>query len=342
MSTQTALATRDPQALARPETALVFTDEMKQATRSMVGSLIKTEAQFGLFFAFCANTGLNPVAKEVYGWTDWKDKDKLVIAVGIDGFRKLGGQRANVEAIETAYCGDDGVWRNAWPKSMGTPAGCRCRIWLQGARRPIESVIYFEDFHMKSNPNWNEQTGRVRHMMAVRAEAHAWRKVPNTGLNGYNVQLTDEVELPTLTETYPDALTAGETEPGDDGVITDTPNTAAPVPHANATPPRMDYAAPTTTGSTPAPPSDPGAIPTDIRVLTNTMQQEYYALGGTRETLLGHLQATVSPEAAKLGDTTQDERAAFLIALRSHRCLPGTAGWALEATVEGDPFEDEA
>lgn len=327
MSTETALATRAPQALAHQETALVFTDEMKAATRSMVGSLIKTEAQFGLFFAFCANTGLNPVAKEVYGWTDYRDKDKLVIAVGIDGFRKLGGQRAKVEAIETAFCGDDGVWRDAWPKSMGTPAGCRCRIWLQGARRPIESVIYFEDFHMKSNPNWNEQTGRVRHMMAVRAEAHAWRKVPNTGLNGYNVQLAEEEDLPTVTEAYADALPAGE--PAE--VVIDTPHTAAPVPHANATPPRMD----------PAPQAPPHAPEPSAPVSGPAVMALYQELGGTRDTLLGHMQV-LFPDLETYKGVAPEKTQQFGAELFARKCLPGQPGWPLDATVEEeDLFGDQ-
>jgi len=68
--------------------------------------------EFNLFMAVCVAHGLNPILKQIH---PVKYKGRMVIQIGIDGFR-LQAQRSKEYRGQLGpyWCGDDGEWKEVW------------------------------------------------------------------------------------------------------------------------------------------------------------------------------------------------------------------------------------
>lgn len=328
MSTGTALARPGSNGIAPqqdPGKAIVFTPDVVSTIRKTVAAGIKTDAAFAVFIAFAERSGLDPLRRELYGWTD--NTGKLVMVTGIDGFRRLGGQRAQVVGIEYEYCGPDAVFRSVWVDEKTPPLACRCRMWVKGSARPFESVIYYSEFCVPSNPNWKQ---RPRHMLAIRAEAHTWRKIPAARLG--DLELLDE----------------GQTIPGTSRVVEEPqPQLAEPAPlRFEPVEPEASAASAREAASAPRTPTTPA---TNTRPQKQQSPRErafaaYRSAGGNpsdAELFVVHLaQALDDSTIERLQHVTPRQWEDAAAQFEEKRCLPGSEGWPLTPAVE-DPFNED-
>jgi hypothetical protein len=269
---------------------------VKSAIRQMLGGAIKGDAHFVAYIGFCEQVGLDPRAREVYGWTD--SGGKLVIAVGIQGYKKLAERRSRILAEEIAHCGPDGVWRNPWV-SPALPIATRCRIWLANNPRPTEAVIYYEEFKVDSNPNWKQ---RPLHMLTVRARAHAYRAVPGA---------LDGVDLSGADLTFHEE---GAVIPGTSRIVEEQPAPlAAPAEPSFADLPRAEQWT---------------VMAREYRKVGGNPDD--------KPALLRHLCDALGREIRSFGAVTVDEKAEFVALLQERGCLPGADEWLLEAQLESE------
>jgi hypothetical protein len=296
---ETAIARHGNHGLAQQQTGLVFSQQLRQTIRQTVASGITKDDQFLVFMAYCERKGLDPLQRHIYGWTD--KTGKLVMATGIDGFRHLGGQRARVNGLEIAYCGEDEVWRSIWVRKE-LPVACRCQMWIAGSSRAFEAVIYLKEFFMEFNPNWKQ---RPLHMLAVRAEAHCWRKIPQAGIG--DLDLMDE----------------GQAIPGTSRIIEEQPaQLQAPAPDpAYADLPEKDQ----------------------VRVFNETYIAAG-GDPKNRAALLQHIGAALGENFRALNQVTPAGKERFVQLLQQRGCLPGDTNWPLASEVveDEDQFAGDA
>lgn len=137
----------------------------------------------------------------------------------------------------------------------------------------------------------------------------------------------EKIELPVLPEAraaLPEAKPALQAP---------APPRNQPAPHANATPPRMDPA--------PAPQAPPPTSEPSAPVSGPAVMALYQELGGTRDTLLGHMQV-LFPDLETYKGVAPEKTKQFGAELFARKCLPGQPGWPLDATVEEeDIFGDQ-
>jgi hypothetical protein len=341
----TALANRQPQALATPEAPgnlIQFQPDMIETIRKTVASGIKDPNAFLMFINYAQRMGLDPLRRELYGWTD--NTGKLVMITGIDGLRRLGGQRAKVTAIKYFFCGEDAQWTDVWTSRTQPPVACKCEMYLKGSIQPVESIIYYDEFFMPSNPNWKS---KPRHMLMLRAEAHCWRKVPGAGLE--QLDLLEEGQEPpapvaTITETPRETPPAFASLEAPDEVY-DEPlrPTSTPTSGSSSAPPSNP--APARTSSPPQRPpvatgtrTPPGQAEVHPRTRAFNLYTQYGGKTTDQATFAVHVAvATGNTDIEKIQQVTPSEWDEFAAKLDRYKCLPGEEGWPKEAE-----FVDEA
>lgn len=150
-------------------------------------------AQVRVFIHVCQARGLDPWAREAYLiGRGLPGKRKYTIQTGIDGFRKLGEDTGQYRGqIGPQWCGTDGVWREWWRPSDGTPVAARVGILREGFDVPVYGVATYDEFvamqdEYAGSGNARSRTGRKvptemwakmpANQLAKCAEAQAWRK----------------------------------------------------------------------------------------------------------------------------------------------------------------------
>jgi phage recombination protein Bet len=121
------------------------------------------------FIAACARTGLDPTAKQIYAAMMG---GKWTVLVGIDGMRVVAqrtGQYDGQDPIEWQAT-EDGPWTSVPPKH---PFSARVRVYRKGMSRPLEQTVTFAEFG-GTKGNWDK---RPAHMLGIRAESHALRRL---------------------------------------------------------------------------------------------------------------------------------------------------------------------
>ena len=152
------------------------------------------------FIAACARTGLDPTAKQIYAALMG---GKWTVLVGIDGMRVVAqrtGEYDGQDPIEWQATAD-GPWTTVPPRA---PFAARVRVYRKGISRPIEQTVTFAEFGGTKN-NWEK---RPAHMLGIRAESHALRRMFPMELAGLYTPEDFQDEVDTS-----DAITAVETEP---------------------------------------------------------------------------------------------------------------------------------
>jgi hypothetical protein len=98
---------------------------------------------------------------------------KWTVLIGVDGMRVVAqrtGEYDGQDPIEWQAVAD-GPWSTT--PSAGQPYAARIRIYRKGVGRPLEQVVTFAEFGGTGN-NW---TKRPAHMLGIRAETHAFRRM---------------------------------------------------------------------------------------------------------------------------------------------------------------------
>lgn len=122
------------------------------------------------FIAACARTGLDPTAKQIYAALMG---GKWTVLVGIDGMRVVAqrtGEYDGQDPIEW-QAEEGGTWTSVPPKA---PFAARVRVYRKGMGRPLEQTVTFAEFGNNSKGNWEK---RPAHMLGIRAESHALRRL---------------------------------------------------------------------------------------------------------------------------------------------------------------------
>ena len=138
-----------------------------------------TDNEFSIYWAMCISRKLNPITKQIYGF---KSGGKVVMCVGIDGFRSLADRTG--KHMGTSLPIYD------FEADGSTVKSCTVIVkkLVSGHIVDFPAIIFRKEF-VSSNPNW--QT-KLMHMMGVRAESHAHRKAFPEQLGG--VYMPDEIE----------------------------------------------------------------------------------------------------------------------------------------------------
>lgn len=142
-------------------------------------------AERDMFIAYCGRTKLDPVAKQIYcimRWDSRLKREKMSIQASIDGLRLI-AERSGKYQGQTApeWCGDDGVWRDIWPK-LTPPFAARIGVFKQGFTHPTYAVAKFQHYaqRFKDGALMGQWASMPDLMISKCAEALALRKAfPN-------------------------------------------------------------------------------------------------------------------------------------------------------------------
>lgn len=148
--------------------------------------------EFDLFMAVCVATGMNPILKQAH---PVKYKGRMVIQIGIDGFR-LQAQRSKEYRgqIGPYWCGEDGDWKDVW-LDKNPPVAAKVGIMRESLRdpntneyMPVWGIAKFDSFakyfpvkDRNGKPTGQTKLGEMWQsmpdtMIAKCAEAQAIRK----------------------------------------------------------------------------------------------------------------------------------------------------------------------
>jgi hypothetical protein len=102
------------------------------------------------------------------------DKGKLVVHIGVEGWRVLAARTGDYAGqAGPQWCGPDGAWRDVWLDEKNPPAAARVGVRRKGDLEPTWAVATYKEFGRPNLPIWKEKPS---HMLAVAAERHALRK----------------------------------------------------------------------------------------------------------------------------------------------------------------------
>lgn len=175
----------DERALAERQETALQTEVLGRLTREQI-DLVKdtiakgaTDTELRMFIEECNSLGLNPFAKEIY-FLKYRARDgnaSVAMPIGIDGRRKFADRHPLYRGQAGPYwCGPDGVWRDVWLEN-GPPAACKVGIYLDGYPEPTWGVVTWREFNRVGRAGDQFWKSSPAHMLAIRAESHALRKV---------------------------------------------------------------------------------------------------------------------------------------------------------------------
>lgn len=132
-----------------------MTREQVQLIKTAVitgGARPVTDNELALFLTVCARRGLDPFSGQVYGiMRSTREKsgqwvEKLVIQVGIDGYRLLAEKTGKYEGLAGPFwCGADGQWVDVW-LSDKPPAAAKVGVYRAGCRDPFWGVCTYREY----------------------------------------------------------------------------------------------------------------------------------------------------------------------------------------------------
>jgi hypothetical protein len=192
-------AIADDRALAEREETALQTDSLSRLTREQI-ELVKdtiargaTDTELAMFVEECNSLGLNPFAKEIY-FLKYKSRDgntSVAMPVGIDGRRKFADRHPLYRGQAGPFwCGQDGVWKDVWLED-GPPAAAKVGIYLEGYPEPTWGVATWKEFNKVGRVGDQFWRQSPAHMLAIRAESHALRKVAAQHPNPRQVVTTE-------------------------------------------------------------------------------------------------------------------------------------------------------
>lgn len=178
-----------------------------------------TNNELALFLTVCGRRGLDPFSGQVYGiMRKSKEKDgtwveKLVIQVGIDGYRLLAEQTGKYEGIAGPFwCGADGQWVDVW-LSDKPPAAAKVGVYRAGCREPFWAVCTYREYVQtrdgKPIGKWQDMPAN---QLAKCCEAAAIRKAFPQAVGGVTTAEMAAADTETYDVTEGDRVMARITE----------------------------------------------------------------------------------------------------------------------------------
>ncbi len=184
------------------------------------------------YFHICQTTGLDPFKRQIHLI---ERQGKFTPQTSIDGFRIIRDRSGVYDGDETFWCGDDGVWTDAWLKPE-PPTAAKFVLYVKGRSKPVTAVARWSEYvQTKSNGEITKMWQRMAaHMLAKVAEALAIRKAFPDDTGGL---YTDD-EMAQATVIHEDGSTSQggrQRSPGLLDVGLETP----PEPQRQAAPPQQ-------------------------------------------------------------------------------------------------------
>lgn len=134
-----------------------------------------TDAEFGMFAAFCKSTGLNPFKKEIWFI---KAGGRVQLMTGINGYWQIANSHPQFDGAETGMIDKAGEWVKSVPGADFV--GAWCKIYRKDRRIPMEGEAFLSDYR-KSSPLWQNSP---RIMIKKVAQSIALRQAFPQELNG--------------------------------------------------------------------------------------------------------------------------------------------------------------
>ncbi len=170
-----------------------FDNQQLEIIRKTVAKGLSPE-QFLLFIEVSKHYRLNPMAKQIYGFTD--NKGRMIVQTSIDGFRLMaertglyGGQ------IGPEWCGLDGVWKDVWLEKE-PPAAARVGIIRRDFDKPIWGVARYTSY-AGTTPVWSKMPDV---MLAKCAESLGFRRSFPAEMSG--LYTSEEMEQSGMMPSY--------------------------------------------------------------------------------------------------------------------------------------------
>ena len=125
-----------------------FTDERIALIKRTIAPTV-TNDEFSLFIDRCRQTGLDPVARQIYALSRYDRQvngNKMSIQVSIDGMRLL-AERSGKYAGQLGpfWCDESGEWRDVWLGSK-PPVAARVGIIRGDFREPLYAVAKYSSY----------------------------------------------------------------------------------------------------------------------------------------------------------------------------------------------------
>ena len=102
-----------------------------------------------LFLGQCKRTGLDPFSKQIHAVMRYNKKlsrNVMSIQTGIDGFRLIAGRTGEYEGqTPLLWCGEDGVWVDAWLKKE-PPKAAKAGVYRKGFREACFAVALWDEY----------------------------------------------------------------------------------------------------------------------------------------------------------------------------------------------------
>lgn len=144
-----------------------------------------SDQELMLFAEHCVRTGLDPMAKQIYGifrYSKRTNREEMTIQVGIDGLRALAertGRYAGGPAYE--FCGADKVWTDVWEQDARPFAAKAVVLKVVGGTVIETSAVALWSEYGATKNVW---ASKPAHMLGKCAEALALRKAFPADLSG--------------------------------------------------------------------------------------------------------------------------------------------------------------
>lgn len=125
-----------------------FSEEKLALIRRLIAPTV-TPDEFLMFVERCRQTGLDPIARQIYAISRYDNQVKgqrMTIQVSIDGMRLL-AERSNKYAGQLGpfWCGEDGEWKDVWLSSK-PPVAARVGVLRSDFKEPLWAVAKYSSY----------------------------------------------------------------------------------------------------------------------------------------------------------------------------------------------------
>jgi phage recombination protein Bet len=108
-----------------------------------------TKDEFDFFIARCKQSGLDPVARQIYAISRYDFQaggNKMTIQVSIDGMRLLAERSGKYAGqIGPLYCGDDMIWQEVWLSSK-PPRAAKVGVMRSDFKDTLWAVAKYDSY----------------------------------------------------------------------------------------------------------------------------------------------------------------------------------------------------